>query len=156
MTATRPKLETDRSLRSSVIRLAHAQPDLRPHLLPLLKQADSAEDDEEVEAALLWRRKYERDYDSVLQAYLDKYVSALDEMKSLLRFWFFTRNGNFRDTPFAELPNIAGMKSALFHRRKKMLWDLNKEKSSLDWNEDEMLNKLDSIIDAYDRDFSAR
>lgn len=59
MTAIRPKLETDRSLRSSVIRLAHAQPDLRPHLLPLLKQADSAEEEVEVEAALLWRRKYE-------------------------------------------------------------------------------------------------
>ena len=35
----------EKSLRSAVIRLAHAKPELRPHLLPILKKASSTVED---------------------------------------------------------------------------------------------------------------
>ena len=146
------------TLRSRTIRLAFTHPELRPQLLPLLKRAD--EDDyesvDEIEAASLWRRKYEQPYDAVLQAYLDRYTDTLDEMKRVLRFWFLTRDGNFRDTPFAELPKVEAMKNALFHRRKKMLWDLDRASATLDWGGDEMLSQLNRIIDRFHQEFTSR
>lgn len=147
------------SLRSRTIRLAHANPDLRPVLLPILVKTATEYEyglEEEEDAALLWRRKYERAYDDILQSYLGRYLGTLDEMKALLRFWFHTREGNLRDTPFAELPNVKAMLDALFHRRKKMLWDLDKAQKSLDWNNDQMLDKLNDIILRFHQEFSSR
>lgn len=145
------------TLRSRTIRLAFTNPDLRPQLLPLLaKTAIGYGVEEEEEGALLWRRKYERAYDDTLQSYLDRYPGTLDEMKALLRFWFHTREGNFRDTPFDELPNVKAMMNALFHRRKKMLWDLDKAQKSLDWGSDEMLETLNDIILRFHQEFSSR
>jgi len=39
--------KNDKALRSELIKLAHAQPNLRSHLLPLIKKADDDEDEDD-------------------------------------------------------------------------------------------------------------
>jgi hypothetical protein len=53
------------SLRSKVIRLAASNPDLRPHLLPLLKNASWSNHDQYGRAMDAWEERVERDLRSL-------------------------------------------------------------------------------------------
>ncbi len=166
------------SLRSSVIRLAHAQPALRPHLLPLLKTADDDGDytDEEY-AFLLWTRKYERRQEAVLRKWEDKYerelnavgdglIADLEALKALVRFWFWQRKGNYRDTPGEEAPNFKGAVDAMFHRRRKALVEVKDITDRMAARVaaisgsalfgDDFLDDLNRLVSEYEREFQSR
>lgn len=124
------------TLRSRIIRLAHQQPALRPHLIPLLKNASDDDDiTEEEEAFVLWNRVYRRRQEALLrkwEARYDREIDAIrepvrpdvDELKGLIRFWFWERSGNYLETPGEEAPNFEGAASAMFHRRRKALLEV--------------------------------
>lgn len=144
------------TLRSRVIRLAHTKPELRPHLLPLLKTADDLSPEEKV--MVLWDSRYERLFEGVLKVWLDRYDRRVDAVaegyKKALRFWFFERKGNFMGTPEEEAPNFKGIKDALFHRRRKMLRDLEDLRAKLNFEDMEFLADLYDVVDDFATDFS--
>lgn len=166
------------SLRSRAIRLAHAQPELRPHLIPLLKTADGDDDyaDEEY-AFLLWTRKYERRQEALLRKWEDKYVrelnavgdgllADLEALKALVHFWFWQRKGNYRDTPGEEAPNFEGAVDAMFYRRRKALVDVKDITDRMAARAsavlgsalfgDDFLDDLNRVVSEYEREFQER
>jgi hypothetical protein len=166
-----------RSLRSSLIRMAHTQPELRPHLLPLLKKGASDDLDDELSpeenAVLLWERKYrtrqeallrvwESEYDRRLESLGDDLLSDLESLKKLVRFWFWERKGNYLETPVEEAPDFEGARGAMFHRRRKALADVKAvadrmaaRLSSVGLFGDDFLNGLYRELDQYERSFDS-
>lgn len=69
------------TLRSKVIRLAHAKPELRAHLLPLLKEAGVLQDYARHARSALETHKRERyvdeDYRNTIQEFIDMERDAL-------------------------------------------------------------------------------
>jgi hypothetical protein len=165
------------NLRSRIIRLAHTQPELRPHLLPLLKESASDDLDDELSpeenAVLLWERKYrtrqeallrvwESEYDRRLESLGDDLLSDLESLKKLVRFWFWERKGNYLETPVEEAPDFEGARGAMFHRRRKALADVKAvadrmaaRLSSVGLFGDDFLNGLYRELDQYERSFDS-
>lgn len=73
------------NLRSRVIRLAHENPDLRPHLLPLLKEAGVLQDYARHARNALKEHERERyvddDYRRTMQEFIDMERDALPNAK---------------------------------------------------------------------------
>lgn len=73
------------NLRSKVIRLAHANPELRPHLLPLLKEAGVLQDYARHARNALRDHERERyvddDYRNAIQEFIDMERDALPNAK---------------------------------------------------------------------------
>ena len=164
-----------RSLRSSLIRLAHTQPELRPHLLPLLKTAADDEDPSpEEDVLLLWSRKYRSRQEALLRKWGDKYdrelngvgdalLSDIEALKDLVRFWFWERKGNYMDTPIEEAPDFEGARGAMFHRRRKALFDVKEVTDrmraridSISLLDDDFLNSMYGELEQYKFDFLDR
>lgn len=162
-------------LRSRAIRLAYENPDLRPYLLPILKNAgeDEAFSADE-EAFLLWSRKYRSRQEALLRNWEDRYdrelnetgdalLSDLEALKNLVRFWFWKREGNYMETPIEEAPGFDGARGAMFYRRRKALADVEEIKNrmkeridSIDILDDDFLNSLYRVLDQYKFDFLDR
>lgn len=173
------------TLRSRAIRLAHQQPALRPHLIPLLKNASDDDFTEEEEAFVLWNRVYRRRQEALLrkwEARYDREIDAIrgpilpdvDELKRLIRVWFWERSGNYLETPGEEAPNFEGAASAMFHRRRKALLEVADAKkritedlraqlearikalNDLDLFGDDFLNALYDELDEYKQGLLSR
>jgi hypothetical protein len=140
-------------LRARVIRLAYQNPDLRPQLLPLVKKADEFSPEEE--AVILWDSTFEREYNAVLKRWFDRYYRGLMDLDQKLHFWFYERPDNLQNTPVGEMPNLKGMKDALFYRRRKMVNDLTVSlKELLDGTD--MTDELNEVLLRFNRAYSER
>jgi hypothetical protein len=124
-------------LRSKLIRLAYEKPDLRPHILPLVR---TATEDEEETAILVWDARFDRKY----QGMIDRWEGALGAPPRSVHFWADLLRKLPQDAAF----NYSMMSQDLDFRGGKLMDAVSREKvdraSVL-----AMLWGLDALIDKF-------